>query len=293
MKKVLITGVGGLLGGALAKNLSQNLGIHVIGVTSNPKIKKDHKIEYIILDFSKEWSYDLLPKDVDVIIHLAQSSHFRDFPGMAMDVFKVNVESTARLLDFASKSGVKQFIYTSSGGVYGNGSSPFKESDPIVPFNKLGNYLGSKACGEILVQSYASIFNVIVFRPFFMYGPGQNRNMLIPRLMDSILLGKPIILLRENGIRINPIYIQDACKAIEASIFLKVTDAFNIFNIAGPEILSLRNICNEMGRFLNTKPFFHNEPDGPGDLIGDISLLKSKLIYPKTLLFDKLHEIAK
>ena len=293
MKKILITGVGGLLGGALAKNLSQNLDIHVVGVTSNPQINTDYKIEYTIIDFSKEWSYDLLPNDVDVIIHLAQSSHFRDFPSMAMDVFKVNVESTARLLDFAYKTGVKQFIYTSSGGVYGNGSTPFTESNPVVPFDKLGNYLGSKACSEILVQSYASIFNVVVFRPFFMYGPGQNRNMLIPRLMDSVLLGKPIILQQENGIRINPIYVHDACEAIEASLFINVTDSYSIFNIAGPEILSISDICNEMGRFLNKKPFFHYETNEPRDLIGDISLLKSKLINPKTCLFDKLHEIAK
>jgi nucleoside-diphosphate-sugar epimerase len=87
------------------------------------------------------------------------------------------------------KSGVGSFIYTSSGGIYGNGNEPFLENTPIVPFGDLGYYLGSKACGEILVQSYANIFQVNVVRPFFLYGPTQKRDMLIPRLFDNIAKG--------------------------------------------------------------------------------------------------------
>jgi nucleoside-diphosphate-sugar epimerase len=53
------------------------------------------------MDLSSAWSEDKLPSSCDVIIHLAQSPHFRDFPNSALDVFKINIESPARLLDYA------------------------------------------------------------------------------------------------------------------------------------------------------------------------------------------------
>jgi nucleoside-diphosphate-sugar epimerase len=252
--------------------------------------KNVEDVKYQTIDFTTHhWTAEL-PDKLDCIIHLAQSSNFRDFPQSALDVFKVNIESTAQLLDYARRIGVKQFIYASSGGVYGNGVNPFHEHAPIVPFNQLGYYLGSKACSEILVQSYASIFKVIILRPFFMYGPGQNRNMLIPRLMDSVANGKPIVLQGENGILINPIHVKDASSAVLAA--MSVQDS-STFNIAGPDILSIRQICEEMGAFLGKKPCFEFQTEKSNDLIGDISEMRNYLHNPKIHLLEVLDDINK
>ena len=43
----------------------------------------------------------------------------------------MNVSSTQKLLDFAVKNGVKKFVYTSSGGVYGFGKETFLEENEI------------------------------------------------------------------------------------------------------------------------------------------------------------------
>ena len=77
------------------------------------------------LDLSQNWSTDKLPRDFDVIIHLAQSSKFRNFPENALDVFNVNINTTAKLLDFAKNNSISKFIYTSSGGIYKKGKSLF------------------------------------------------------------------------------------------------------------------------------------------------------------------------
>ena len=245
-------------------------------------------VKYQKVDFTSHHWVDDLPSQLDCIIHLAQSANFRDFPQSALDVFKVNIDSTAQLLDYGRKVGVKQFIYASSGGVYGNGVNPFNENAPLVPFKQLGFYLGSKACSEILVQSYASIFNVIILRPFFMYGPGQNRNMLIPRLMDSVANGKPIVLQGENGILINPIHVKDASSAVLAA--MSVQDS-STFNIAGPDILSIRQICEGMGEFLGKKPRFEFQTEKSNDLIGDISEMRHNLHNPKIHLLEVLEDI--
>ena len=286
---VLITGANGLLGHELCKSMI-SFGFNVIALNHINTKKNVKGVNYRIIDFTSHHWIDDLPSQLDCIIHLAQSSNFRDFPQSALDVFKVNIDSTAHLLDYGRKVGVKQFIYASSGGVYGNGVNPFNENAPLVPFKQLGFYLGSKACSEILVQSYASIFNVIILRPFFMYGPGQNRNMLIPRLMDSVSNGKPIVLQGENGILINPIHVKDASSAVLAA--MSVQDS-STFNIAGPDILSIRQICEGMGEFLGKKPCFEFQTEKSNDLIGDISEMRNYLHNPSIHLLEVLDDINK
>ena len=125
---------------------------------------------------STQWNTSILPNDIDVIIHLAQSSKFRDFPSEAEDIFNVNIKSTAQLLDFARKNNVQKFVYASSGGIYGtNSNRAFNESSPITATDQLGFYLGSKLCGEVLVRNYSTLFDVITLRFFFMYGPKQQK----------------------------------------------------------------------------------------------------------------------
>ena len=135
MKNILITGSTGLLGKILIKKLKK-LGKSVIAVTNNSKFLKEHGILYKKIDFSKYWSIKDLPQNIDVIIHLAQSLKFRDFPENTLDVFRVNVESTLFLLDYAKKNGIKKFIYASSGGIYDYGKCAFREDSPILPLNQ-------------------------------------------------------------------------------------------------------------------------------------------------------------
>jgi UDP-glucose 4-epimerase len=288
-KNILITGADGLLGRSLTHRLSQ-LGFSVTGIIHSAVRQPNPTVEYRILDLSVDWSIDALPRQVDTVIHLAQSANFRDFPSKAIDVFKVNIESTARLLDYAKQAGAKQFVYASSGGVYGNGAQARKETANLIPLGQLGYYLGSKTCGEILVQSYALVFQVVVLRPFFMYGPGQNRSMLIPRLMDSVAASKRISLQGENGIRINPIHVEDASTAVAATLSLQDSATFNV---AGPEVLSIRDICEGMGKFLGKEPVFELQTGQPNDLIADITAMRERLVTPKRRLLGCLGDVAK
>lgn len=284
---ILVTGADGLLGRRVVEYASKYSKICAV-VHAQPK-KPILDVDYLVVDLSKDWNPDVLPKKVSSIIHLAQSSNFRDFPDSALDVFGVNVATTARLLDYARKADVQSFVYASSGGVYGNGSEAFKENASIVPPGQLGYYLGSKACGEILVQSYASIFQVVILRPFFMYGPGQNRSMLIPRLMDSVATGKHVTLQGTHGLRINPVHVDDAAQAVLAALKLKASATFNI---AGPDVISIREICEGMGDYLKISPKFIQQDGFANDLIADISVMSEQLHRPDRQLLKNLEEIA-
>ena len=285
-RSILITGANGLLGRSVLQALAKNA--HVFALMRSKPEREHENVKYPISDLEFDLDSSLLPRKIDIIIHFAQSSKFRDFPDQALDVFNVNIASTARLLDFAKEIGAKQFIYASSGGVYGNGSQAFNENAAIVPPGQLGYYLGSKACGEILVQSYASVFQVTVIRPFFIYGPGQNRSMLVPRLMDSVASGKPISLQGSEGIRINPVHVEDASAAVVAALGAKESA---IYNIAGPDVLSIRQIAEAMGDHLGIAPIFQQAEGEPKDLIADISAMQSKLHKPTRHLFQSFAEL--
>jgi len=86
----------------------------------------------------------------------------------------------------------------------------------LRPLQNLGYYLGSKASSEILVQSYSKEMFVGIIRPFFMYGIGEKRNMLLPRLYDRIDNGEKIYLQGKDGIKINPVHVLDAVSAVRA-----------------------------------------------------------------------------
>jgi len=275
--KILLTGATGLLGREVTKLLYDSSELHLLMRGKNSAPDGSRAICHQ-LDLSEDWKVDSLPDKIDAIIHLAQSEHFREFPSKATDIFRVNVESTARLLDYAHRAGARHFVYASSGGVYGYGNQAFKENAPVVDSGKLGYYLSSKYSSELLVQQYSSLMQVTILRFFFIYGKRQRRSMLLPRLVDNIGSGKLVSLQGEIGIRINPIHVADAAKALVASLGVSGNQTFNI---GGSEVLSLFEICETIAALLGVSVNYQRSEAKPSDLIGDVSAMKSELQSPQ------------
>ena len=284
MKKVLITGYNGLIGHSLVKILIKNGQYEVIGIgRSSSEI-----IQTIRIDLSNEWDAGKLPEKVDAVIHLAQSELFRDFPNSAQNVFNVNAASTLKLLEYTRKARVEKFIYASSGGIYGNSNSEFTEDAPVSIRSDIGFYLSTKFCSELLVQNYIPFFNADILRFFFVYGQRQKGHMLIPRLIQSVKSDTPIHLQGNDGLMINPIYVEDAASAVVACLNLKGS---NRINVGGSEVLTLREICKIIGKQLTKEPVFNIENVRPQNLIADISKMQDMLIVPKTSFFEGIKKI--
>ena len=276
----------------------------LIGQNALPMLKRDHRVTAFVRDpraagsDDVQWvQYDLtdpvlpdsLPQDVDTVIHLAQSPHFREFPQRADHVFQVNVASTQRLLDWALRTGARRFIHASSGGIYGGGNQGFREDDTIPVNRPLGFYLASKRCGELLAESYAGHLTVIVLRFFFVYGRGQRRSMLIPRLVDSVRNGTPIQLQPPDGIQINPIHAGDAATAVLNALQLQESQRINI---AGPQLLTLRQIGREIGRQVGREPIFEVDAESqPNHLVGNIARMTEILGPPRTTFAEGISEL--
>ncbi len=284
MKKCLVTGATGLIGSSLLPALEPDW--DVIGVSRGRQEDrpKPEGSSHLTVDFSEAWDTAGFPPKIDAVIHLAQSEHFRDFPERALDIFQVNTLSTLRLLDYARRAGAATFVLASSGGIYGPRDRELTEDMEILAKGDLGFYLGTKLCAEVVAESYTPYLNIIVLRLFFVYGPRQRKSMLIPRLVKSVAEEKPITLQGKHGIRMNPTYVSDAVAAIRRSLDLH---GCHKINVAGPEVLSLRQIGEIIGKVLGIKPSFQSQagPD-PQHLIGDISKM-TEMLGPPAVRFEE------
>ena len=268
--RILVTGATGLLGTRLVKGLSLKNEVFVL--IRNERLVPSGVLP-ILVDLSKPWTHEALPKEMDVIVHLAQSEGYKDFPSRSLEVFRVNVDSTASLLDYAVKSGVKKFIYASTGGIYQTGSNPVTEDSEILGPTALGHYFATKLSSEMLCASYRPILEVNIARFFFIYGPGQREHMLIPRLASSIQENRAITLNGERGIRLNPIYVDDASQLIET---LVKESGPKTINVAGTEVVDIRKLSEMIGQTIGINPRFEIMPSAP-DLVSDTSKLQSLL----------------
>jgi len=256
-KNIVITGATGLLGSYLLPLLTADNDVWAI--SQNPP-EGDSSVSWIRYDLSGELDglRDHLPEQIDAVVHLAQSPHFREFPQRAGHVFQVNVASTQFLLQEAAERGCRHFVNASTGGVYDSAATPFVEDDVRVTGKTIGFYPASKQCGELLVNAYGGLFNVVNLRFFFIYGRGQSESMLIPRLVHSVQNGLPITLQGNDGLSLNPVHASDASKAVIAALELEGTHSLNV---AGEDVVTLRKVGELIGISLGKTPEFDARQD--------------------------------
>lgn len=279
MSRILITGAGGLLGSHLVPLLSREHELFALGRGA------PEGATAITADLSNPVDPAALPANADSLVYLAQSPRFRDFPDGAADMFQVNVAQPLALLDWARRASVRRFVYASSGSVYAPSDRPIREDDPTpAP----GFYASTKLAAERLALAYGGMISVVCLRFFFIYGRGQKRDMLLPRLVDSVREGRPVTLQGSDGIRLNPVHAEDAARATAAALEL---DGAHAINVAGPEALSIRRICEAAGAALGRDPVFESAPPAAGDLVADISRMSERLISPRIPFVEGVRDL--
>ena len=278
----IVTGATGLIGSELIDALLPAYEVH--GIARRPAARRD--LRWHALDLSTHCDLSGLPPKIDVVVYLAQSEYFRDFPEHGPDVHQVNTVNLLRFLDYSRNAGARNFVYASSGGVYGSGDLRMTEEVDIPARGDLGFYLTTKLCSEILAQNYSALLNVAILRYFFVYGPAQRESMLIPRLIKRVRAGEPIQLQGHEGIRTNPTHVSDAVAATKRALDLSGS---HTINVGGPDVLSLRDIGKLIGKAVGREPVFSIDPGAtPAHLAGDISKMRELLGAPRVGFADGL-----
>ena len=241
--KVLVTGAGGFIGFNLFHHLKRR-DWEVIGTVrpgaeawridqiDDTETNGLHPLDLSNLELTREFVRDHAP---DAILHIASHGAYswqEDFGQM----LRINTHLTEVLLDSAEELGAS-FVYAGSSSEYGFQTDPIAEA--VIPKpNSL--YAVSKNAGTTLVQHYAREkgVNAVALRLFSVYGPWEERNRLIPKLVANALSGGLPPLVAPEVAR-DFVYIDDICRAFERALNLQSLEEPFVFNIGSGVEMSL------------------------------------------------------
>ncbi|WP_407412463.1 NAD-dependent epimerase/dehydratase family protein [Acinetobacter sp.] len=186
--KILITGTTGFVGMALTEKVSSKYETITVARKENALLPKH--IEQIL---SSNIVEEEIPKDLDVIIHLAGRAHILNdqLVDPLTEFRKVNVDGSLRLAQQALEKKVKRFIFMSSIGVNGSITldKPFTEDDQPQPH---ADYALSKLEAEQeLKQLFAgSETELVIIRPPLVYAAHAPGNFA--RLLKLVAIDLPL-----------------------------------------------------------------------------------------------------
>lgn len=176
---------------------------------------------------------------IDTVIHL---SSVANDPCGDLDpklTWEISCLATMHLADRAKRTGVKQFIYASSGSVYGISDEPqVTEELELFP---LSEYNKTKMCGERIVLSYSDDMIVQIVRPATVcgYSPRMRLDVSVNMLTMQALENGKITVFGGEQTRPN-IHIDDITDLY--LFFLDNPQHTGVYN-AGFENLSIREIA--------------------------------------------------
>ena len=208
MKRVLITGVAGMIGSHLLDYLIEKE-YEIIGIDNfsfgkieniRSNLGKDN-FKFYRVDVGDYETLKILSKDVDVIVHLAAVKKISESDS-SMATLKVNVNGTENIFEAARMWGCK-VIFASTSDVYGMSPDlPFREDGDLLlgpSMIKRWGYAVSKLYCEQMAFAYYKDYSVpvVILRYFGGFSPRSSffwSGGHVPIFVDAILNDKEVII---------------------------------------------------------------------------------------------------
>ncbi|MBU0766686.1 SDR family NAD(P)-dependent oxidoreductase [Patescibacteria group bacterium] len=288
--KILVTGSSGTIGTRLCEKLIEK-GYEVIGADWKPN-KWQSNIDQIttIVDLRDESQLDKLPKDIDIIIHLAANARVYELvkePDMARD----NFISTYNTLEFARKNNIKRFIFTSSRETYGNDTNDPHTEDMMRVDNCESAYTASKIGGEALMKAYWRCYGIdgIVFRLSNVYGMYDDSDRVIPLFIRQAKANETMTIFGKDKC-LDFTYIDDTVNGLILAVE-KFDDAKNeTINLAFGDATTIVRLAEVLKELHGSDSEIDIQDNRPGEVIqyiADISKAKKLLGYEPLTPFDE------
>lgn len=240
--KIFLTGSDGFIGKNVAEECKKR-GIDVIGAD----IKSGFDVRSKELD-------DLIPENADAVIHLAGLSNDTMCKNNGYACFDTNVLGTLNLMESAIKKNVKQFIFASTEWVYDNCTAKEikTEKSPINIENHTSEYALSKLVSESnLRQKYQNGFcPVTILRFGIVCGTTGEKKSAVESLFISVKEKSEVSVGSLESGRCF-IHVSDIATGVAESIGLP---GFEIINLAGDRLVTLRDIIEISKKILNKNP---------------------------------------
>jgi len=300
MRKILVTGGAGFIGGHLVDRLIKQ-GHQVIVVDNLSTGKRENlnpKAKFYKTDICSPKISQIFQKEkLQIVFHYAAQVDVRKSVRDPVSDAKINILGTLNILNNCKKSKVKKFIFASTVGVYGEPKTlPVKENHPLNP---LAPYPISKLAIEKYLNFYQTQgLDFVSLRCSNIYGPRQPTEIgeggVIAIFINKILKGERPIIFGPGLQTRDFLYIDDA---VETAILALKAKSGSIYNVGTNKEITINNLLKLIAKILkkNVKPIF--QPLRQGEIIKsriDFSKIKKELGWqPSHTLEEGLDETIK
>ncbi len=224
MAKILITGVAGFIGSALALRLLEKnnevVGIDNLNDYYPVQLKKARlarteafeQFDFIYGDIAdREFMAEIFQQhDFDVVVNLAAQAGVRHSISHPYPYVDTNITGFLNILEGCRYQHVKHLVFASSSSVYGaNTKQPFSEHDSVN--HPISLYAASKKANELMAHSYAHLYGLPCtgLRFFTVYGPWMRPDAALFKFTQGILAGQPISVFNHGKMVRDFTYIDD------------------------------------------------------------------------------------
>jgi len=234
--KILITGGAGFIGSHVADAyIKEGHDVVIIDNLVTGQIEfVNQKAKFYKFDIRSRETYDLIMDEkFDVINHHAAQIDVRKSTEDPKYDAEVNILGSINILEASNKSGVKRFIFISTGGaIYGEQDYfPADEEHPTRPISPYG-------IGKLTVEKYLYYYNqvfkldYVVLRYANVYGPRQNPHGeagVVAIFCDKMLRGNRAVINGDGTQTRDYVYVKDVVKAnVLALTTYKTNEIYNI-----------------------------------------------------------------
>lgn len=205
---------------------------------------------------------EALLENVDAVVHLAALPGVRTRHGLA-ELWDENTATTARLVEATARVR-RRLVFVSSSSVYGDVPHlPATEDSPPCP---LSPYAVTKLAAEGACMTAARQgADVVIVRPFTVFGPGQRPDMAFARWIGAITARRPVVWCAHPHTRRELTYIDDAVAGLIAA--LEHGRAGQAYNIPGAGSFELQHVLDQIEGLLDRDAAIHRRGPWPGEAV--------------------------
>ena len=288
--KILITGVAGFLGSALAQKLIDDgqevLGLDDLSTGKEGAIPSGVQFELgDMLDRPKLWT---LLQDVECVYHLAAKVAVQESILYPREYNSTNVGGTVSVMEAMRDVGVKRVVFTSSGAVYGAQiAQPLHEDMVTAPDSP---YAVSKLSAEYYVKTIGKLWGIetVTLRIFNAYGPGQHlpadHPPVIPYFLRQAVKGGSLIIHNSGTQTRDFIYLDDVVEALTTAGAASGVDGATI-NVGSGSEVSVLDLAAEITELTGARTqtiYNHKAKGGVNRMRADITRAKKLVILVGT-----------
>jgi len=297
MRKVLITGIAGFIGSALAHQCA-SLGYEVRGIDNLSagdvqNIADIQEIEFYRGSLTNRRLLRHLCDGVDTIFHHAALPSVAGSIEDPVASHVANLDGTLNLLLEARRQGVRRVIYASSSAAYGD-SDVLPKAETMLP-EPISPYAIQKLAGEFYMRCFARLYGIetVSLRYFNVFGPRQSAHSpysgVLARFINAMLSGRSPEIYGNGTQSRDFVFIDDV---VEANMLAASADATvvsgEVFNIARGErhtVLETYEILADILQFRGLPKFLQARPGDIRHSQADISRARELLGYEPRVSF--------